>query len=53
MGLFTAISGTVGALGPGLLGLAQGWTGDYGLALALCIALDVLAAVIVVLRSRK
>jgi MFS-type transporter involved in bile tolerance (Atg22 family) len=51
MGLFTAISGTVGAFGPGLLGLARGWSGDYGLALGLCIALDTLAAVIVVQRS--
>jgi MFS family permease len=50
LGLANAISGTLGALGPGLLGLAQGWTGDYGLALGLCIALDVLAAVIVVQR---
>ena len=53
MGLFTAISGTVGALGPGLLGFARGWTGDYGLALGLCIALDLLAAAIVVQRSRE
>src|SRR4051794_12552898 len=51
MGLFTAISGTLGALGPVLLGLAQGWTGDYRLALGLCIALEVIAAVIVVQRS--
>ena len=53
MGLFTAISGTVGALGPGLLGLARGWTGDYGLALDICIALELLAATIVVQRSPR
>ena len=53
MGLANAISGTLGALGPGLLGLAQGWTGDYGVALGLCIALDLLAAAIVVQRSRE
>jgi MFS family permease len=50
MGLFTAISGTVGALGPWLLGLARGWTGDYGLALGICIALELVAAAIVVQR---
>jgi len=50
LGLANAISGTLGALGPGLLGLAQAWTGDYGLALGLCIALDFLAAAIVVQR---
>jgi MFS family permease len=48
MGLFTAISGTVGALGPVLLGLAHGWSGDYGLALLLAIVLEVTAAAIVV-----
>lgn len=52
MGLFTAISGTVGALGPGLLGLAKGWTGDYGPALGICIALELLAAAVVMQRSR-
>jgi MFS family permease len=50
MGLFTAISGTVGALGPVLLGLARGWSGDYHLALLLCIALELAAAAIVVQR---
>jgi predicted MFS family arabinose efflux permease len=53
MGLFTAISGTIGALGPGLLGLARGWSGDYGVALGLCIALDTVAAVIVVQPRRE
>jgi MFS family permease len=53
LGLANAISGTLGALGPALLGLAQGWTGDYGLALGLCIALDFLAAAIVVQRSNR
>jgi predicted MFS family arabinose efflux permease len=48
MGLFTAISGTVGAFGPGLLGLARGWSGDYGVALLLAIVLEVTAAAIVV-----
>ena len=48
MGLFTAISGTIGALGPGLIGLMRGWSGDYGAALLLSIVLEVIAAVIVI-----
>jgi MFS family permease len=48
MGLFTAISGTVGAFGPGLLGLVRGWSGDYAASLLLAIALEVVAAAIVV-----
>ncbi len=48
MGLFTAISGTIGALGPGLIGLVRGWSGDYGAALALSIGLGLMAAAIVV-----
>jgi len=50
MGLSTAVSGTVGALGPGLVGLVRGWSGDYNVALALCIALELIAAAIVVQR---
>ena len=48
MGLFTAISGTIGALGPGLIGLVRGWSGDYGAALLLSIVLEVIAAAIVI-----
>jgi predicted MFS family arabinose efflux permease len=47
MGLSNAISGTVGSLGPALLGVVEGWSG-YDAALWLCIALELLAAVIVV-----
>ncbi|MBR0869336.1 MFS transporter [Bradyrhizobium tropiciagri] len=47
MGLFTAISGTLGALGPVLIGLVRGWSGGYGTALVLSIGLEVVAAVIV------
>ncbi len=55
MGLFTAISGTVGAFGPGLLGVVRGWSGDYAASLLLAIALEVVAAAIVVgwRRQRK
>jgi predicted MFS family arabinose efflux permease len=51
MGLFTSISGTVGAFGPGLIGLIRGWSGDYGAALGLTITLQVIAAAIVLARA--
>lgn len=51
MGLFTSISGMVGAFGPGLIGLIRGWSGDYGAALGLMIALEVIAAAIVLARA--
>ena len=50
MGLSSAISGTVGALGPAIVGLVRGWSGDYHAALALCVALELAAASIVVQR---
>src|SRR5215470_904187 len=50
MGLSSAISGTVGALGPAIVGLVRGWSGDYHAALALCVALELSAAAIVVQR---
>ena len=46
-GLSTAISGTVCALGPGLIGLVRGWSGDYDAALLVCIVLELAAAAIV------
>jgi MFS family permease len=52
MGLSNAVSGTVGALGPGLIGLVRGWSGGYDAALALCIALELVAAVIIIQRGR-
>jgi MFS family permease len=51
MGLFTSISGTVGAFGPGLIGLVRGWRGDYGAALLLAITLEAIAATIVLARA--
>lgn len=51
MGLSSAISGTVCALGPGLLGLVQSWRGDYDAAFLLCVALELVAAAIVVQRG--
>lgn len=47
MGLSNAISGTVGSLGPAIIGVVQGWSGGYAMAIALCIALQLVAAVIV------
>jgi MFS family permease len=52
MGLSNAISGIIGAFGPVLVGMVRGWTGDYDAALALCIVLELVAAVIVVQRGR-
>jgi predicted MFS family arabinose efflux permease len=51
MGLSTAISGTVGALGPGLIGIIRGWSSDYDAALLVCIALQLVAAAIVLRRG--
>src|SRR4051812_23478500 len=51
MGLFTSISGTVGAFGPGLIGLIRDWRGDYGAALMLAITLEAIAGVIVLVRA--
>jgi len=48
MGLSNAISGTVGALGPALIGVIRGWSGDYSVALAVCIALELVAAALVI-----
>jgi MFS family permease len=50
MGLSNAISGTVGSLGPALLGLVRGWSGDYHMALVLCIGLELVAAALVIER---
>jgi MFS family permease len=51
MGLSNAISGTIGSLGPAFIGLVRSWSGGYDTALALCIALQLIAAVIVVRRG--
>lgn len=51
MGLSTAISGTIGALGPGLIGVVRGWSSDYDAALLICIMLELVAAAIVARRG--
>jgi len=48
LGLSTAISGIVCAFGPGTVGLVRSLSGGYGAALALCVTLELVAAVIVV-----
>jgi predicted MFS family arabinose efflux permease len=47
MGLATALSGIVGALGPGLIGFIRSLSGGYTVALMFCIALELVAAVVV------
>jgi predicted MFS family arabinose efflux permease len=50
IGLATAISQFTYAFGPGLLGVLHDATGSYAASLMVCTVLDVIAAVIVVLR---
>jgi MFS family permease len=52
LGLSTAICGIVSAFGPGLVGFVRGATGGYTAALMLCLALQLVAAVIVLRRAR-
>jgi cyanate permease len=49
IGLSTAISQFTYAFGPGLLGLVRDLTGGYTAALVLCIALEIVAAAIILL----
>ncbi|MDA9444992.1 arabinose ABC transporter permease [Bradyrhizobium sp. CCBAU 51745] len=53
MGLGTSISGIVSAFGPGIVGLVRSASGDYTIAFAMCVALDVIAAGIVLWRPGK
>jgi MFS family permease len=53
LGLSTAISGIVCAFGPGMVGLVRSLSGGYGAALALCVALELVAAVIVLWGWRR
>lgn len=53
MGLSTALSGIVGALGPGLVGLVRSLSGGYAVALMLCIALELVAAVVVLCGGKR
>lgn len=53
VGLSTATSGIVGALGPGLVGLVRSWSDGYEVSLALCIMLELVAAAIVLWSDRE
>lgn len=53
MGLGTSISGIVSAFGPGIVGLMRSMSGDYTMAFAMCVALDVVAAGIVLWRPGR
>lgn len=52
LGLSTAIGTFAGAIGPGLIGLIRGTTGGYGAALAVCMALKLAGAGLVMIRKR-
>ena len=52
IGLSTAISQFTYAFGPALIGVVRDATGGYGAALAICIALNLIAAAIVLVRPR-
>ena len=49
VGLSTAIGQFTCVVGPGLLGVLRDATGGYGASLALCIALEIAAAVVIIL----
>ncbi|MBR0685291.1 MFS transporter [Bradyrhizobium manausense] len=53
MGLGTSISGIVSAFGPGIVGLVRSVSGDYTMAFAMCVVLDVVAAGVVLWRPGK
>jgi hypothetical protein len=53
LGLSTAISGIVCAFGPGTVGLVRSLSGGYSAALALCIALQLAAAVMVLWSGKR
>jgi len=50
--LSTAIGTFAGALGPGLIGLIRGATGDYVAALFVCLALKLTGGAFVLIRKR-
>jgi MFS family permease len=51
LGLSTAIGTFAGAIGPGLIGLIRGATGDYGAALLVCMALKIAGGSFVLVRK--
>jgi MFS family permease len=53
MGLGTSISGIVSAFGPGIVGLVRSLTGNYTMAFAICVVLDLVAAGVVLWRPGR
>jgi predicted MFS family arabinose efflux permease len=51
--LSTAVVQIVYAFGPGLLGVLRDASGDYGVPLALCMALNVIASGVILMRPRR
>jgi MFS family permease len=51
LGLSTAIGTFAGALGPGLIGLIRASTGDYAMALTVCLGLKIVGGVFVLMRG--
>jgi cyanate permease len=51
LGLSTAICTFAGAIGPGLIGLIRGATGDYAAALIVCMALKIAGGSFVLVRK--
>jgi len=50
VGLSWAVSQFIYAFGPGLLGVVRDLTGGYGAALGICVALELAAAALILLR---
>ena len=53
VGLSWAVSQFIYAAGPGLLGVARDATGGYAVPLGLCMALELIAAALVLLRRKQ
>ena len=53
MGLGTSISGIVSAFGPGIVGFVHSASGNYTVAFAMCVVLDLVAAGVVLWRPKS
>src|SRR6266702_2101983 len=53
MGLGTSISGIISAFGPGIVGVVRSLTGNYTMAFAMCVVLDLVAAGVVLWRPGR
>ena len=50
--LNTAINQVTYAFGPGVVGVLRDWSGGYAMPFYLCIALEVMAAALIMVRGR-